>query len=130
MYGIKSHCTSITERFSKLEGCLHSRPKNISKTFPPFGNGLLPPSKNKFPEIFPYYDPLKQKDLCDYDPRCIMSSGVMFDDIIMNIIRNKKLARHNEENYCLFTNIENNIIDIYRGSLQELYWKKGTYGCP
>ena len=34
--------------------------------------------------------PMKQKDICDYDPRCIMSSGLMFDDIIMGIIKNNK----------------------------------------
>ena len=50
--------------------------------------------------------PLNQKDLCDYDPRFIMSSGLMFDDIIMNIIRNNKLEQPIEENDCLFTNIE------------------------
>ena len=53
----------------------------------------------------------------------------MFDDIIMNIIRNKKLARHNEENYFLFTQIENKTIYMYMGSLQDFYWKKGTYEC-
>ena len=31
--------------------------------------------------------PMKQKDLCDYYPRCIMYSGLIFDDIIMGIIR-------------------------------------------
>ena len=46
MYGIKSQCTFIKERFSKLEGCLHSRRKNKSKKFPPLGNELLPQSKN------------------------------------------------------------------------------------
>ena len=31
--------------------------------------------------------PIKQKDLCDYDHRRIISKGLMFDDIIMGIIR-------------------------------------------
>ena len=31
--------------------------------------------------------PMKQKDICDHGPRCIMSSGLIFDDIIMGIIR-------------------------------------------
>ena len=65
--------------------------------------------------------PLKQKDICDYDLICIMSSGLMFDDIIMKIIRNKKLAHLSEENDCLFTHTENNIIYMYRGSLQDFY---------
>ena len=46
LYGFKSQCTSINERFSKLEGCLHSIQKNKSKRFPPLGNEFLPPSKN------------------------------------------------------------------------------------
>ena len=48
-YGFKSHCISINERFSKLEVCLHSIRKNKIKTFLPFGNELLSPSK-----IFPW----------------------------------------------------------------------------
>ena len=31
-----------------------------------------------------------------------------------------KLARHDEENDFIFTNIENNVIYMYRGSLQEI----------
>ena len=30
---------------------------------------------------------MKNKDICDYDPRCIMSSGFMVDDIIMDHIK-------------------------------------------
>ena len=58
-----------------------------------------------------------------------MSSGLMFDDIIKDIISDNKLAHPTEENYCLFTQIENNIIYIYRGSHEGFYWKKGTYEC-
>ena len=47
-YGFKSHYTSINERFSRLESCLRSIPKNKINTLPPFGNKCLPPSK-----IFP-----------------------------------------------------------------------------
>ena len=121
---LKSHSTSINEILSKLEGCLHSRRKNKIRTFPPFVNEFLPPSKNIPLTDLPIMYPLKQKDLYDYDPRCIMSSGLMIDDIIMNIIRNKKLSHPTEENDCLFTHIENNIIYMYRGSLQDFYWKK------
>ena len=90
-YGFKSHCTYINERFSKLEGCLQSRPKIMRKKFPPFGNEFLPPSKTISLTGCPIIYPLKHKYLCDYYPRCIMLSGLMFNDIIVNIIRNKKL---------------------------------------
>ena len=96
-YGFKSYCKSINERFSKLEGFLRSRPNINRNIFTPFGNQFLPPSKTFPLKGYPILYPLKQKDLCYYDPRCIMASGLMFDDIIINIIRNKKLERHNEE---------------------------------
>ena len=67
--------------------------------------------------------PMKQKDLCDYDPRCIISSGLMFDDIIMYKIRNNEFPHPTEENDCIFTHIEDNIIYMYRGSLQYFYWE-------
>ena len=71
-YSFKSHCISIHERFSKLEGCLRSRTNIYKKTFPPFCNELLPPSKNISLTGCPILYLLKQKDLCDYDPRCII----------------------------------------------------------
>ena len=72
---------------------------------------------------------MKQKELCDYDTRCIMSSGLMFDEIIMGIIRKNEFPHPTEENDFLFTHIDNNIIYMYRGSLQYFYWMKGTYEC-
>ena len=68
--------------------------------------------------------PFRQKDLCDNDPGCIISSDLVFDDIIMNIITNNKLAHPTEENRFLFTHIEKNIIYIYRKSLQGVTGKK------
>ena len=69
----------------------------MRKTFPPFGNEFLPPSKTISLTGFPIIYPFKYKDICNYDHLFIMSNGLMLDDIIMNIIRNKKLERHNEE---------------------------------
>ena len=65
MYGFKSQCTYINELFPKLEGCLHSIRKNKLKTFPPFGNEFLPPSKNITWIDYHIMYPMKQKDLCD-----------------------------------------------------------------
>ena len=56
-----------------------------------------------------------------------MSSGLMFYDIIMNMIRNKALEWHVETVDSYFTNIENNIIYMYRGSLRNFYWRKFTH---
>ena len=110
LYGFKSQCTYINERLSKLEVCLHSRRKNKSKTCPPLGNEFLPTSKNITLKNDHIIYPMKQKDLCDYDPRCIMSSGLMFDDIIMGIIRKNKFPHPTAETDCVFTQIDYNII--------------------
>ena len=56
-----------------------------------------------------------------------MSSGLMFDEIIMNVIRNKALECHLEGVDSYFTNIENKGIYMYRGSLKYSYWKKVTH---
>ena len=68
--------------------------------------------------------PLNQKDLCDYDPIYIMLSGLMFDKIIIDIIRKEKLIHPTKINDCLFTQIENNIIFMYIVLLEAFYWKK------
>ena len=73
---------------------------------------------------------MKNKDICDNDPRCIMSSGLMVDDIIMdNIKRTQSSHKYTGEHDCVFTQIDTDMIYIYRGSLQDFYRKKGTYEC-
>ena len=72
---------------------------------------------------------MRQKDLCDYDPRSIMSSSLMFDDIIMGTINRNEFLYTTAETDCFFTQIDSNIIYMYRGSLQDFYWKKGSYEC-
>ena len=51
----------------------------------------------------------------------------MFDDIIMNMIRNKVLEYHVEGVDSNFTNMDNHRIYMYRGSLHEFNWKKFTH---
>ena len=58
-----------------------------------------------------------------------MSSGLIFDDIIMGTIKINILSHHTAENDYFFTQIVSHIIDIYRGSVQYFYWRKGTYEC-
>ena len=83
-------------------------------TFTPFGNELLPPSKNNTLTDYHIMYPMKQKDFFYYDPRYIIFSDLIFGDIIIDTIKNNKLAHPNEENDCLFTHTENNIIYMYR----------------
>ena len=124
----KFQFTYINERFSMLEGCLNSS-QNKSKTFPPLENEFLSPSKNITLKKDHIIYPMKNKYLCDYNPRCIMSSGLMFDDPIMGKIKSNELPHHHAETDCVFTQIVSNMIHMYRGSLRYFFWKKGTYEC-
>ena len=73
---------------------------------------------------------MKNKDICDYDSICIMSSGFMVDDIIMDHIKKiQSPHKSTEEHDCVFIQIDTDMIYIYRGSLQYFYWKNGTYEC-
>ena len=67
---------------------------------------------------------MENKDICNNDPRYIISSGLMVDDIIIDHIKRTQ-SLHD----CVFTQIDTDMIYIYRGSLQDLHWKKGTYEC-
>ena len=64
---------------------------------------------------------MKNKDICDYDPRCIMSSGLMFDDIIMGHIKRNVLSHHTAENDCVFTQNVSHIIYIYTGGHYKIF---------
>ena len=58
-----------------------------------------------------------------------MSSGLMFGDIIVGIMIKNECPHPTAETDCVFTQIDSNIIYMYRGSLQEFYWRKGNYEC-
>ena len=124
-YGFKSNCVSINESLFKLKGCCQYRRQNQKWIFPPFGNDFFPSLKNIILKRHPILYPLKTEYICEYNPRYLMSSGLVFDYIIMNILRNKALECHVQVGDSYFTNTENKI--IYRGSLQDFYWKKGTH---
>ena len=73
---------------------------------------------------------MKNEDICDNDPICIMYSGLMVDEIIMDHIKiNQSSHKYTKEHDCVFTQIDTDMIYIYRGSLQDIHWKKGTYEC-
>ena len=92
--------------------------------FPPFGNEFLSPSKIFILKLHSIIYPLKQKEMCDYNPRCFMSSGLVFDDIIMNMICNKELRYHQEGVDSLFTNIEHKSISMSGGYFKTFTGRK------
>ena len=55
-----------------------------------------------------------------------MSSGLMFDKIIISMIRNYALEYHLEGVDIYFTNIEKNRTYMYRVHFNIFYWKKVT----
>ena len=54
---------------------------------------------------------------------------MVLSNTIMGHIKRNVLSNHTAENDCVFTQIVSHIIYIYRGSLQDFYWNKGTYEC-
>ena len=72
---------------------------------------------------------MKHKDLCDYNPRFIMSSGFVFDYIIMVILKENEFPYPTTLMDCVFRKIDSNIIYMCRKSFQYFYWKKGNYEC-
>ena len=73
---------------------------------------------------------MKNKDLCYHDPRCIMPCGLMVDDIIMDHIKITESSKGFKQGHdCFFTQMDIDMIYIYRGTLQDLDWKKGSYEC-
>ena len=97
-YGFKLHNFPNNERFSKLQVCRQYILPNHKLIFPPFSNTFLPSSKNIILKGSPI-----QSDICDCNHRCLMSSGFIFDYIIMNIFRNKGLEFHGEKVDSYFT---------------------------
>ena len=78
--------------------------ERISQKKSPLQNNFLPTSKKITLKSNHFIFPMKNKDICDYDPGCIMSSGLMFDNIIMdNIKLIQSSHNYTEEHYCVFT---------------------------
>ena len=66
-----------------------------------FDNEFLEYSKQIKLCIRYYIFPIKLGDICNYNPLCFMSSGMMLDDIIMNIFTQstKNTTKANQEQF-------------------------------
>ena len=52
-----------------------------------------------------YIFPIKQEDICDYNPLCFMSSIFMIDDIIINLFTDiKKQTTESHQKHFFFQN--------------------------
>ena len=116
-YAFKSHCISINEFLSKLQGCQKSRRKNLKIIFQPFDNKFLQSSKNIILKVILLFI-RRNKYICDYNTICFMSS------VVMNMISNKVLKCHVKVVDCYFTKIDNRIIYMYRGHLNTFTRRK------
>ena len=58
---------------------------NNKFTLPIFDNEFLSSSKQLKIGRRDFIFPIKHEGICNYNPRCFMSSGLMLDDIIMNL---------------------------------------------
>ena len=67
------------------DGLQRKRGKN-NHTCPILNNDFLASSNQMKLCTIDYIFPIKQDDICDYSPLCFMSSGLMLDDIIINIL--------------------------------------------
>ena len=73
------------------------------------------PHQKYYIERSSYSLSIEKKVICNYNPRCFMSNGLMFDDIITYMIKNKELEYHKEGVDNFLTNIDNNNIYICTG---------------
>ena len=81
----KKNCSSIENQYKKIGDGFNKKMRKNKYTCPMFDNELLVSSKQL--KICPrdFIVPIKQEDICDYNPWCLMSSVLMLDTIIMNL---------------------------------------------
>ena len=68
--------------------------------------------------------PIKQEDISDYKPRVLMSSGLMPDDIIVDLFTCITKQTENSVKKDLFSKIQYDTIYLYKGYLQNYSWEK------
>ena len=103
------------------DNLLRKRGKN-KHICPIFDNDLLAYSNQMKLKSTDDIFPIKQDDICRYNPLCFMSSGMMLDNIIMNIFTQstkKSTAAHQEH---LFSKFKDDAIQFYKGSMQDFTW--------
>ena len=92
-------------------------------TCPMFDNDFLASSNQMKLCTTDYIFPIKEDDICDYNPLCFMSSRMMLDDIIINIFiqRTKKFTTAHQKHF--FSIFKDDAIQLYTGSMQDFTQK-------
>ena len=71
-----------------------------------------------------YILPIKQKDICYYNPMCFISSELMIDKIIVNLFTDSTEQTTDSVQKNLFSKIQDDTIYFYKGSLQDFTRKR------
>ena len=66
-----------------------------------------------------YIFQIKHDDICDYNPLCLMSSGMILDDIIMNIFTQSTKKSTTAHHKHLFSRFKDDAIQLYKGYMQD-----------
>ena len=93
-------------------------------TCPIFDNDFLASSKQMKLCTTDYIFPIKQDNICDYNPLCFMSSGLMLDDIIVNIFTESTKKSNTSHQEIFFPIFEDDTIHLYKGSTQNFTCKR------
>ena len=122
----ETNCSSIKQRFMKLEyGLQRKRGKN-KHTCPMFDNDFLASSDQMKLCTTDYIFPIKQDNIFDYNPLCFVSSGMMLDDIIVNIFTESTKKSTTSHQKHFFFRFQDDEIQLYKGYMQEFTWKRKT----
>ena len=80
---------------------MQSKGGKNNHTCPMFDNDFLASSNQMKLPTTDYIFPIVQDNICDYNPLCFMSSGLVLDDIIMNIFTQstKKSKTSHQEHF-------------------------------
>ena len=62
---------------------------------------------------------IKQGDICEYNPKCLMSSRFMLDDIIISLFTDCTEQIESSAKKDLFPKNQDDTIHLYKGSLQD-----------
>ena len=119
----KTNCSSIEQRFKKLGDGLLSKIGNNKHTFPLFDNDFLASSNQIKLKSTDYIFPIKQDDMCDYNPLCFISSVMMLDNINMNIFTQSTKNTTEADQEHLFSRSKDDAIQLYKVSMEDFTCK-------
>ena len=125
----ETNFSSIEHRYKKLGDGFNRKVVKNKYTCPMFNSKFLASSKQL--RICPrdIIFPIKQGDICDYNPRCFMSSGLMLDEIIVNLFTDITKQTTDSVKKDLFSKIQDNRSYLYKGYLQD-YPQRKVYMIP